>query len=205
MTRERERFNKISGWYNDRNIVKKVWRTDRWTKVFLQLLGRSYKSNMTTRQSFLKVTSLKNNLILPTATRHMHTEFETEILKQTWVMLWKTFPQQSLQIKNPIWLPGSHFENDCHWNSIGFYPYTQLFCYWSLELISKAKLKLESGNQKIQYGHQVAILNMTSLKNNRHLPMATISMHMKFEIEIPKQTWLMLRKPCCLQTDGQTV
>ena len=34
--------------------------------------------------------------------------------------------------------------------------------------------------------------------------MATVNMHMKFEIEIPKQTWLMLRKPCRLQTDGQT-
>ena len=34
--------------------------------------------------------------------------------------------------------------------------------------------------------------------------MATINMHMKFEIEIPKQSWLMLRKPCRLQTDGQT-
>ena len=34
--------------------------------------------------------------------------------------------------------------------------------------------------------------------------MATINMHMKFEIEIPKQTWLMLRKPCRLQTDGLT-
>ena len=34
--------------------------------------------------------------------------------------------------------------------------------------------------------------------------MATINILMKFEIEIPKQTWLMLRKPCRLQTDGQT-
>ena len=34
--------------------------------------------------------------------------------------------------------------------------------------------------------------------------MATINMHMKFESEIPKQTWLMLRKPCRLQTDGRT-
>ena len=34
--------------------------------------------------------------------------------------------------------------------------------------------------------------------------MTTINMHMKFEIEIPKQTWLMLRKPCRLQTDGRT-
>ena len=36
----------------------------------------------------------------------------------------------------------------------------------------------------------------------------TINMHMKFEIEIPKQTWLTLCKPCRLQwpdkqTDGQ--
>ena len=59
-------------------------------------------------------------------------------------------------------------------------------------------LKLESGNQKIQYGHQAAILKVTSLKINRLLPMATMNMHMKFEIEIPKQTWLMLRKPCRL-------
>ena len=34
--------------------------------------------------------------------------------------------------------------------------------------------------------------------------MTTIDKHMKFEIEIPKQTWLMLRKPCRLQTDGRT-
>ena len=34
--------------------------------------------------------------------------------------------------------------------------------------------------------------------------MATINMHMKFEIEIPKHTWLMLRKPFRLQTDGRT-
>ena len=30
--------------------------------------------------------------------------------------------------------------------------------------------------------------------------MTTINKHMKFEIEIPKQTWLTLRKPCCLQS-----
>ena len=48
--------------------------------------------------------------------------------------------------------------------------------------------KIESGNKKIQYGHQAAILKVTSLKINRLLPMATINMHMKFEIAIPKQT-----------------
>ena len=34
--------------------------------------------------------------------------------------------------------------------------------------------------------------------------MAAKNMHMKFEIEILKQTWVTLRKPCHLQTDGQT-
>ena len=34
--------------------------------------------------------------------------------------------------------------------------------------------------------------------------MATINMHMRFEIEIPQETWHMLRKPCRLQTDGRT-
>ena len=58
--------------------------------------------------------------------------------------------------------------------------------------------------KKIQYGRQAAILKVTSLKINRLLPMATINMHMKFEIEIPKETWLMLRKPCRLQTDERT-
>ena len=90
------------------------------------------------------------------------------------------------------------------WKSIGSYPYTYVLCRWSLKLIFKAKVKLESGNQKIQYGLQAAILKVTSLKINRLLPMATINMHMKFEIEIPQETWLMLRKPCCLQTYGRT-
>ena len=30
--------------------------------------------------------------------------------------------------------------------------------------------------------------------------MTTINMYMKFEIEIPKQTWLTLRKPCHIQS-----
>ena len=64
----------------------------------------------------------------------------------------------------------------------------------------KAKLKLESGNQKIQYGHQAAILKVKSLNINGLLPMTTINMHMKFEIKIPKQTWLTLWKPCHLQS-----
>ena len=81
---------------------------------------------------------------------------------------------------------------------------TLWLCRWSLELIFKTKVKLESGNQKIQYDRQAAILKVMSLKINRFLPMTTINMYMKFEIEIPQQNWLLLRKPCRLRTDGRT-
>ena len=72
--------------------------------------------------AILKVTSLKNKMFLPTATSTRNF-FETEIPKQTWVMLQKPCHLQSIQMKNPIWLPGSHFENDCHWKSMGFSAY----------------------------------------------------------------------------------
>ena len=75
--------------------------------------------------------------------------------------------------------------------------------YCSLDLTFKAKLKFESRNRKIQHCHQVAILKVTSLKINMLLPIVT-NMHMKFEIEIPKQSWVTLWKPCRLQTNGQT-
>ena len=68
--------------------------------------------------AILKVTSVKNNMYLPTATTHMQTKFETEIPKQIWVTLQKPCHLQSLQTKNPIWLPDSHFEDACHWKSI---------------------------------------------------------------------------------------
>ena len=98
------------------------------------------------------------------------------------------------------------------WKSIGFCLWPPSTCIWSLKLKFQSKLDLhpvtlsptESENQQIKYGRQAAILKVTSLKINRLLPMATINMHMKFEMKIPKQTWLMLRKPCRLQTDGRT-
>ena len=94
--------------------------------------------------------------------------------------------------------PDEDYCSSLHQSTGGAYTYTWVLSHLSLELIFKAKLKLESGNQKIQYGNQAAILKVTSLKIYRLLPMATINMHMKFEIEIPKQTWLMLQKPCHL-------
>ena len=137
-------------------------------------------------------------------TINMHMKFEIEIPKQTWLTSRKPCHLQSPETEKSNMAARRPFWKWRCWKSIGSYPYTKVLCRWSLKLIFKAKVKLESGNPKIQYGRQAAILKVTSLKINRLLPMATINMHMKFEIEIPKQTWLMLRKPCRLQTDGQT-
>ena len=52
----------------------------------------------------------------------------------------------------------------------------------------------------IVQNHKAAILKATSLKIVRLLPTATKDMHMKFETEIPKQNWVTLPKPCCLQS-----
>ena len=92
-------------------------------------------------------------------------KFETEIPNQTWVTLLKP----------------------C-------LPETEKLCHWSLELIFKAKLKLESGNQKLQYGHQAAILKVTSLKIIRLLPIYISIVPLKFVVDIQSQTKVRARK-----------
>ena len=87
------------------------------------------------------------------------------------------------------------------WKSGGFPPYTQVICYRRLDLTLKAKMKLESGNWKIQFGRPAVILGVTYLKMNRRWPMAPNNMHMKFEIEISKQTWVT---ETMSSTDGRT-
>ena len=84
------------------------------------------------------------------------------------------------------------FSKWVHWKSIGFYPYTQVLGHWSFEFIFKAKLKLESGNQKIQYGRQAAILKLTSLKINRLLPIYISIVPLKFGVDIHSQTKVSL-------------
>ena len=54
-------------------------------------------------------------------------------------------------------------------------------------------------------GHLILCVEFLTTEFNfnvkfRLLPMTTINMHMKFEIEIPNQTWLTLWKPCHLQS-----
>ena len=58
------------------------------------------------------------------------------------------------------------FQKWHRWKSTGVIPYTQVMCY-CLDLLFKAKLNLESGDWKIQYGRQAAIPKVTSLKINR--------------------------------------
>ena len=135
------------------------------------------------------MTSLKINRLLPIYISILPLKFGVDIQSQT-----KVSPEtkkSNVATRRPFW------KWHC-WKSMGSYPYIQVLCHLSLELIFKAKLKLESGIQKIQYGHQAAILKVTSLKINTLLPMTTINMHMKFEIEIPKQTRLTLWKLCHL-------
>ena len=133
---------------------------------------------------------------LPIHAGNVLLKFGFEIQSQTEVMSPET-EKSNMVTRRPFW------KWHC-WKSIGYFPYKQAMCHWKLDLKFKAKLKLESGNPKIQDGHQAAILRVTSLKINRLLSMATNNMHLKFEIEIAKQSWVMLRKPCRLQTDGQT-
>ena len=166
-----------------------------WVTLSKPCHPETEKANMATRQPFRKMRLLKINRLLPINISALPLKFGVDIQSPS-----KVSPEtkkSNMAARRPFW------KWRC-WKSIGSYPYIYVLCHLGLQLIFKAKLKLESGNQKIQYGRQAAILEVTTLKINRLLPMATINMHMKFEIEIPKQTWLMLRKPCRLQTDGQT-
>ena len=82
-----------------------------------------------------------------------------------------------------------------NWKSIGSYSYTQVLSHWSFEFIFKAKLKLKSGNQKIQYGCQVAIFKLKQLKINRLLPIYISTVPLKFGVDIQSQTKVRVRKP----------
>ena len=78
------------------------------------------------------------------------------------------------------------------WKSIGFIPYTQVMCNWSLNLIFKAKLNLESNmatRQPFWKLHHWKSIGFDPWPQTKY---------MQFEIEIPKQTWVMHRKPCHL-------
>ena len=133
-------------------------------------------------------------------TINMHKKFEIEIPKQTRVTLQKPCQPQSPDTEKSIMASRRPFWKWHCWKSIVFFAFTQMMCQWSLDF--KAKLELQSGNRKIQYGCQIAILKVTSLKINRLLPIA--NEEHAYEIWNSKWTWVTLWKPCPLQTDGWT-
>ena len=83
----------------------------------------------------------------------------------------------------------------CHWKSIGSYPYIHVLCHLSLALIFKAKLKLESGNKKIQYGCLAAILQLILLNINRLLHIYLSIVLLNFGVDIQSQTKVRVWKP----------
>ena len=68
-------------------------------------------------------------------------------------------------------------------------------CHQSLELIFKAKLKLECGNKKIQYGRLAAILKLTLRKINRLLHIYISIVPLKFGVDIQSQSKARVWKP----------
>ena len=145
------------------------------------------------------MTLLLINRPLPIATNNMHMKFETENPKQT--------PETMLRTESRNW-------KIQYGHQAAILKMTSMKINWLLPIYTSIVLlnfgvyiqsqTKGAGTKKIQNGHQAAILEVTSLKIYWLL---TINMCMKFEVEIPQQTWLMLRKPCLQMdrwTDGRT-
>ena len=118
----------------------------------------------------------------------MHMKFETEIPKQTWVLLPKPCRLQSPKTEKSNMATRQPLRKWVHWKSIGSYSHTKVLGHWSFKFIFKAKLILESGNQKIQYGCQAAILKLMLLKIKRLLPIYISIVRLKFEVDAHSQT-----------------
>ena len=130
--------------------------------------------------------SLKINRLLSIYISILPLKFGVDIQSQT-----KVSPEtkkSNMAARQPFW-------KWSRWKSIDSYPYISALCHLSLELIFKAKLKLESGNQKIQYGCLVAILKVTLLKINRLLPIYISIVPLKFGVDIQSQTKVRVWKP----------
>ena len=130
--------------------------------------------------------SLKINRLLPIYISILPLKFGVDIQSQTKV---------SLEIKKSNMATSRPFWKWYRWKSIGSYPYIHVLWHLSLELIFKAKLKLESGNQIIQYGCLVAILKLTLLKINRLLHIYMSIVLLKFGVDIQSQTKVTVWKP----------
>ena len=130
--------------------------------------------------------SLKTNRLLPIYISILPLKFGVDIQSQTKI---SPEPQKSnMAARWPFWMWRC-------WKSIGSYPYIQVLCHLSLELIFKAKLKLESGNQKIQHDCLAAILKLTLLKINRLLHKYIGIVLLKFGVDIQSPTKVRVWKP----------
>ena len=132
------------------------------------------KPNMATRQPFIKWGHIT------------HIPFEVDIQSQTQVS--PETEKSNMATRRP-------FGKWRHWKSIGSYPYIQVLCHLSFALIFKAKLKLESGNQKIEYVCLAASLQLTLLKINRLLHIYISIVQLKFGVDIQSQTKVRVWKP----------
>ena len=89
------------------------------------------------------------------------------------------------------------------WKSIGFCLLPPSTCISSLKLKFQASLTyaldtmppIESRIWKIRYGHQAAILKVTSLKINRLLPIHIRTVPLKFGVDIESQSKVRVWKP----------
>ena len=130
--------------------------------------------------------SLKINWLLPIYISTLPLKFGADIQSQS-----KVSPEtkkSNMATRRPFW-------KWRRWKSIGSYPYIQVLCHLSLQLIFKAKLKLESGNQKFQHGCLAAILKLTLLKINRLLHIYISIVPLKFGVDIQSQTKVRVWKP----------
>ena len=130
--------------------------------------------------------SLKINWLLPICISTSPLKFGADIQSQS-----KVSPEtkkSNMATRRPFW------KWRC-WKSIGSYPYIYVLCHLSLQLIFKAKLKLESRNHKFQYGCLAAILKLTLLKINRLLHIYISIVPLKFGVDIQSQTKVRVWKP----------
>ena len=133
------------------------------------------------------------------APTHIHKYCATEVWS------WSSEPNESssLETKNAKWPPGGHFESDVAENqqapAYDHHQYAYEIWNWNskanLTYIPETMPPTESRNRKKQYGRQVAILKMTSLKINRLLPIYISIVPLKFGLDIQSQTKVRVWKP----------
>ena len=109
----------------------------------------------------------------------MHMKFETEIPKQTWVTLPKPCHPET---EKPNMATRQPFRKWGHWKWIGSYPYTYVFCHWSLELIFKARLKLVRKPKKSNMANRRPFWKWHHWKSIGSYPYIQVLCHLSLEL-----------------------